>query len=88
MIDGPSREELNQFHETIAIAQEGRQADETPCVEVPRKVIDYYNRHAPKGFDMAGYFVYQGVKVYETGTTEAKQKLETVSLEQRLHGGK
>lgn len=59
------------FHEKIAIALEGRQGlADVPEIEAPRRVIEYFNRGAQKGFDEAGYFMYQGVKVYEAGKVE------------------
>lgn len=38
-----------------------------PWIETSRKVIEFYNRGNIAGFDQAGYFVMNGVRVYETG---------------------
>jgi hypothetical protein len=76
------------FHEKVAIALESREGQETPAIEVPRKVIDYYNRHSLDGFDKAGYFIYKGVKVFETGKREQFEKRDSLTVEQLNHGGR
>ena len=87
-VEGPTRDELNLFHEKIAIAHETKEGDQLPEIEVPRKIINYYNRHSIKGFDKAGYFIYQGVKVFEIGKREELRDRDSMSIEVLVHGQK
>jgi len=63
--------------------------NEIPSVEVPRRVIEHYNRgNAIKSFDEAGYFIFNNVKVYESGKKDLADQKDAMSMEQKLHGGK
>lgn len=85
---GPTRNELNEFLEDVAVAtaRGPEDGDPTPHVEASRKIIEFYNRNNMKGFDHAGYFILQGVKVYEKGKKEAADARDRMSMEQVNHG--
>ena len=85
---GPSRNDLNKFAERVAYAKEGKVGGELPGIEAPRRVIEHYNHGSMAGFESAGYFVYGGVKVYETGKRAEIEARDKQTMEQRLHGGK
>lgn len=84
---GPSRQDLNLFAEKIAIANENRDLKTPlPEIEVPRRVIQHFNQRSMDGFDKCGYFVYQGVKVFEVGKKELAVIKDRRSMEDILHG--
>ena len=86
---GPSRDDLNKFSEIVQQAISQNETKEMPCVEVPRRVIEHFNRgKLLAGFDAVGYFVHSGVKIYETGKREQAQVKEKITMEQLLHGGR
>lgn len=88
-LDGPSREDLNRFMERVAIAKDAAGAPgpgrELPEIEVPRRVIAHFNRQSMKGFDDVGYFIYQGVKVFEFGKREEAARRDARTMEQVNH---
>lgn len=84
---GPTRNELNLFHEAVAIALESKAPGQVPEIEAPRVIIEHFNRQNLKGFEDAGYFMFQGVKVFEEGRVDDVKKREAKSIEERLHGG-
>ncbi len=84
-MDGPSRDDLNRFAERVAVAKETNPDPKAlPEIEVPRRVINHFNLRSMKGFDEAGYFVYNGVKVFETGKLEAIRARDSLTMEQKL----
>ena len=85
---GPTRDDLNRFSELIARALEAKKEKETPEIEVPRRVVEYFNKTNLKGFDEVGYFVFNGVKVYERGKKEEAKRKDSETIEQKMHGGK
>ena len=84
---GPSQDDLNRFAAIISRASEQKAPGTVPEVEVPRRVIEYYNQRNLKGFEEAGYFIYNGVKVFEKGKREQFRNKDNESMEKRLHGG-
>ncbi len=80
-----TREELNRFFEDVGIAiQMGPiEDDDMPWVEAPRAVLEHFNRSNMDGVDSAGYFVYQGCKVYEQGKRDDARLKEMATPEQR-----
>lgn len=86
--NGPTREELNQFIEDIAVNKAMSLSGDIPEIEAPRSVVEYYNRKNLEGFDSVGYFIYEGVKVYEAGKMQDAKKKDAVTVEERNFGGK
>lgn len=74
---GPSREDLNKFMDDVTFALQDGHAE----IESPRTIIEYYNKGNIQGFDEAGYFIYRGVKVYETGKKIENQKKELANFD-------
>lgn len=72
-------ETVNSFIDKIMRAKIGGDT----WIETDRHIINHYNRN---GLGMVPYFIYQGIKVYETGTKEACDKEENMQLGRRLHG--
>jgi len=62
------------------------EGEAVPCVEASRKIVEFYNRANIKGFDKAGYFMFQGVKVYEKGKREEADARDNRSTEEVNHG--
>lgn len=77
---------MGRFFDEIhaAMAENG----EMPAIEVDRRVIEHFNRNSLGGFDAVGYFVYQGVKVYEVGKREAAEERGRLSTEDVTFGKK
>lgn len=66
-----SRLDLAEFFDAIHNAKYACEPGEAPVVETSRKIIDHFNAgRAQEGFNRAGYFVYDGVRVCEHGKTE------------------
>lgn len=82
-----TQSDLNKFTSVIATANGQKVGQEVPEIEVPRRVIDYFNKGKMKGFDTVGYFLFNGVKVYEKGKREEYKLKENKTMEQLLHGG-
>lgn len=61
---------------------------EMPGVEADRKIIEHFNRGKMAGVDAVGYFVYEGVKVFEAGKREESERREALTAEERVFGGK
>lgn len=60
--------EINSFLDKVALKlHDILPNQEPPSIETTRQVIEHYNRGRMKGFETAGYFVFNGVKVYEEG---------------------
>lgn len=57
----------------------------TPCIEADRDVCEHYNRNT-EAFDSVGYFIFQGVKVFERGKLESSSRKDRMTMEQKLHG--
>jgi len=73
----PDRGELYAFQDACMLTQDF-DFDNVPYVEAPRSIIEHYNRGKMEGFDKAGYFMYQSVRVYEKGKrTEQKPQVVT-----------
>lgn len=62
--------------------------NELPSIDVPRRVFLHFNRHNVEGADSVGYFVYQGVKVYDEGRREKVEAQEAATLEDAKFGAK
>ena len=77
---------MGRFFDEIhaAIADGG----ELPALEVDRRIIEHFNRGNLGGFDSVGYFVYQGVKVYEVGKREEAEVREARTAEEVIFGKK
>lgn len=84
---GPTRDELNQFLEDVAV-QKALSGSEFPEIEAPRVIIEFYNKGNIKGFDDAGYFIFDGVKVFEAGKKEDAKRKESLSMEEKIFGGR
>lgn len=69
---------LNQFLTAVAnpLSLE-KDYDGVPCLEAPRAIVEHFLKTPAdlKNFDgPVGYFLYQGVKVYEAGKRREKPK--------------
>lgn len=71
-----SQAELDQFLTKVSQPAElEADYDKVPCVEAPRSIIEHFLRSPAeiKNFDSSvGFFMFQGVKVYEEGKRRAK----------------
>ncbi len=76
-------QDINAFLTEVAALPPLQKGEELHELEVPRRVIEHYNRSAKAmaGFDEAGYFIFQGVKVFEKGK---KHTRDTETIEHRL----
>lgn len=85
---GLTRAEKNEFLEKISTAIElGPEAGEAlPEIEVPRKVIEHFNRANMKDFNDTHFFVYHNVRVYEEGKRDMSKKTEKLTVEERQFG--
>ena len=86
---GITRAEKNEFLEMIsdAIERGAEPGNHMPEIEVPRKVIEHFNRQNMKSFDETHYFVYHNVRVYEEGKRLTSKAAERQTLEDRFFGG-
>lgn len=81
--------EINEFLDKVALAGMNKRPNEMPVVEASKKVIKHYNRGSMfQGFETAGYFIFNGVKVVLEGTMSDVDKKESESLEHKMHGTK
>lgn len=62
--------------------------DEMPGVEASRKIIEHFNRGRMAGVESVGYFIYEGVKVFEEGKREASEARDALTCEDKVFGGK
>ena len=87
---GVSRGTLNEFLENVAgaMAMGPQDGEDMPWIEVTRDVLEHFNRGQMAGVDKAGYFVFQGVKVYEQGKREEAKLRDSLTSEQILFGTK
>lgn len=81
-----SHEDVNMFLDSIARALHEEQGEGMPEIEAPRKIIEYYNRGSINGFEKAGYFIFQGVKVFEDGKKAERSHEDKISCEQKVFG--
>lgn len=58
------------------------------AMETPRKMIEHFLRAQIAGFEKTYYFIYDNVKVFEEGKREEGERIENLSSEERMHGGK
>lgn len=86
--NGPTREELNQFLENVAVTKAMSVNGGIPEIEAPRVVVEFYNKANLKGFDDVGYFIFQGIKVFEEGKVEEAKIRDGLTMEEKLHQGK
>ncbi len=61
---------------------------EDPKLEVAHKIVEHFNRGRMEGVKEAGYFVYQGVKVYAEGKKEEAETRDGLSIEDKVFGKK
>lgn len=87
--DEITQSDLNKFYDVIALAIRRKEGNEMPSVEVPHRIVEHYNKgKSMEGFKSAGYFVYNNVKVYETGRKAEFEALDKMTMEQKNFGGK
>jgi len=85
---GITRAEKNNFLTLIAEAmEEYKPGQPMPEIEVPRKVIEHFNRSHMGNFNDVHYFVYHNVRVYEEGKRDIFKRQEKMSLEDKVFGG-
>lgn len=90
--EGLTRDEINSFLYQVGEARDawiarGRKGD-LEELEFDRKVIARFNPSGMKHFDDTLYFVYSDVKIYEKGRKDEAKKIESMTMEQKLHGTK
>lgn len=84
-----SQTDLNNFNDLVSIAVATRKDDkEVPSIEVPRRIVEYFNAGNLKGFDDVGYFIHRGVKVYELGKKLESERRDGMSIEEKNFGRK
>lgn len=86
--DFPSREELGVFFDLVHNAANSSLPGETPGIEAPRKIIEHFNRGRMAGIDSVGYFIYEGVKVFEEGKRLEAEKRDALTAEEKVFGKK
>lgn len=86
---GITRSEKNEFLEAIseAMDQGPLPGNAMPEIEVPRKIIEHFNKSNMSSFDQTHYFVFHNVRVYEEGKRAGSKAAEKQSLEDRFFGG-
>lgn len=82
--DALTKETVNDFISRVAIAQMASSDGEgVISIEAAPHIFTHFNR---KGLNGAKYFIFQNVKIYPIGQTEAIEAEEAVPMEERLHG--
>lgn len=77
---------MDKFLTDLANAMaEGPTEDDIPHLEAPRPVIEHFNRRSMTAFDQVGYFIFQGVRVYEEGKKEWARTQENKNLDYVTH---
>jgi hypothetical protein len=76
---------MNEFLDKAILALDESKPGYLPYVETNLKVIQHYNRGSMDGFNDAGYFVFQGVKVILEGTRAEVERKENMTMEERNH---
>ena len=86
---GITRSEKNEFLELIsdAIDRGPEPGNAMPEIEVPRKMIEHFNKVNMRDFDKTHYFIFHNVRVYEEGKRAGSKAAEKQSLEDRFFGG-
>lgn len=86
---GITRSEKNEFLEQISEAIDAgpQPGCSMPEIEVPRKIIEHFNKQNMKDFDSTHYFTFHNVRVYEEGKRDISKAAEKQSLEDRFFGG-
>lgn len=87
MSDEVTQSDLNYFMDQVNAVLMGKDEGVVPEIEVPRKIVQHFNRRNIHGFDEVGYFVYNGVKVYEEGKKDKAKSRDGRSMEQVIYGG-
>lgn len=85
---GPSQNELNNFLSEVAMRRAMAVNGCLPEIEASRRIVEHFNRNSLKGFDDVGYFIMDGVKVFEEGKTEEAKKRDSLTMEEKNFGGK
>lgn len=84
----PSREELGIFFDAVHTAVHSVAPGEMPGIEASRKIVEHFNRGRMAGIDSVGYFIYEGVKVFEEGRRDASEKNDALTTEDKVFGKK
>lgn len=80
---------MGEFFDAIHRAINEVGPGETPAIEASRKIVEHFNRgRAIHGFEKAGYFVYQGVKIFEEGKRHGAETRDARTQEDCVFGGK
>lgn len=82
----PTREELSVFFDDCHQARNLTEPGEVPIVEASRKIVEHFNMGKMAGISSVGYFIYEGIKVYEKGKREIAEKLENMSSNDKAFG--
>lgn len=78
------KETINEFISRVAQAQlENYDGTGAGAIEAGPHIFSHFNR---KGLNGAKYFIFQSVKIYPIGQTEAIEAEESTPLEEKLHG--
>lgn len=85
-----TQSDINMFLDSVARAKNRgpKTGEAIPSIETERKIVEYYNRTNIEGFDSVGYFTFNGVNVYEKGKREKSQAKDSLTMEQKIFGGK
>lgn len=68
---------MDGFRDAVEMTQD-IDYDGVPFVEASRPLIEHYNKGKMAGFDKVGYFMYEDVRVYETGKRTKPKDAEIV----------
>lgn len=83
---GPDQNELNEFIANLSHVRSYGGAN--PEMEASRSIVEHFNQGNIQDFDKVGYFIYQGVKVFEAGKVADAKRRDALTTEERVFGGK
>lgn len=82
-----TRADINEFLDDVSTAIQAKVGDEMPCVEANKRIIEHYNRGSMQGFKDVGYFIFNGVKVFEKGKVDEFVNKDKLTMEQVVFRG-
>ena len=85
----PTRQEIAQFMDAIHTAKAHGDVHDIPCIDAATKIVRHFNQgRSLKGLEEVGYFVYDGVKVFEEGRRVEAMRKDALTSEDKVFGGK
>lgn len=84
----PSKEEMGVFYDALYRAKNSTLPTEMPAIEATYKICHHLNRASFQGVEQAGYFVYEGVKVFIEGRRQEAERRDNLTCEEKVFQGK